>query len=144
MDSSGAICNLMLILFFCEGLWTRNESVLRWFPVNLLPTLICKIKARASDWADKGKVELKVGREKRRNGRERGWRMRWKKSGAEPHSLEKLTTSYKGSLRWGRWSCSGRFAQSLHTACIHINWVVFLLPGHIWVGDLPQVEGESR
>lgn len=31
-------------LFSCEWLWTRNESALRWFPVNLLPTLICKIK----------------------------------------------------------------------------------------------------
>jgi hypothetical protein len=27
--------------------------------------LICKIKARASDWAEEGKVELKVGREKK-------------------------------------------------------------------------------
>jgi hypothetical protein len=40
--------------------------------MNLLPTLICKIKARASDWAYKGKVELKVGREEEEEGRERG------------------------------------------------------------------------
>jgi hypothetical protein len=27
--------------------------------VNLLPTLTCKLKARAGDWAAEGKVELK-------------------------------------------------------------------------------------
>ena len=61
-DSLGAICNLMLILFSFERLQTRNLSTLRGFP---FPTLICKIKARASDLADKGTVELKVGLEKK-------------------------------------------------------------------------------
>ena len=28
----------------------------------------------------------------------------------------------------------GRSAQSKHTACKHINCVVFSLPGHIWEG----------
>jgi hypothetical protein len=52
----------MLILFSFERLQTRNLSTLRGFP---FPTLICKIKARASDLADKGTVELKVGLEKK-------------------------------------------------------------------------------
>jgi hypothetical protein len=39
--------------------------------VNLLPTLICKIKARASDWAGEGEVELRVW-ERRRGRREDG------------------------------------------------------------------------
>jgi hypothetical protein len=32
----------------------------------------------------------------------------------------------------------GRSAQSRCTACIHINRVVFSMPGHIWVGELPK------
>ena len=32
------------------------------------PTLICKIKARAGDWAEKGKGELKVGKRHREGG----------------------------------------------------------------------------
>jgi hypothetical protein len=48
------------------------------------------------------------------------------------------TASSKGSHRWGRWLFSGRSAQSRRTACIHINLVMFSLPGHIWVGELPQ------
>ena len=43
--------------------------------MNLLPTLTCKIKARASDWAVGGKVELKSLGEKE----ERGERMRRRK-----------------------------------------------------------------
>jgi hypothetical protein len=31
------------------------------------------------------------------------------------------TTSYKGSFIWGRGQCSGRYAQPMRTACIHIN-----------------------
>jgi hypothetical protein len=34
--------------------------------------------------------------------------------------------------------CSGRSDQCRRTACIHINKVVFSLPGLIWVGDLLQ------
>ena len=64
----------------------------------------------------------------RKGGRERGPRRRKKKeSGAS-----------KGFLIWGRWQCSGRSAQSRHIAYIHVNCVVFSLPGLIWVGDLPQ------
>ena len=39
--------------------------------MNLLPTLTCKIKARAGDWAVEGKVELKsLGeKEERKEGR---------------------------------------------------------------------------
>jgi hypothetical protein len=74
----------MLILFSCEELGTRNESALRWFPVNLLPTLIYKIKARTSDWVEKeGKVGLKVLGEKGWLGRNR----RKKKSRAEAPGL---------------------------------------------------------
>jgi hypothetical protein len=39
--------------------------------VNLLPTLTCKIKARAGDWAVEGKVELKsLGEKEEREERE--------------------------------------------------------------------------
>jgi hypothetical protein len=51
--------------------------------VNLLPTLTCKIKARASGWAVEGKVELKSLGEKW--GREE----RWKENGGEVCDLEK-------------------------------------------------------
>ena len=61
-DSSGAVCNLMLILFSCE---------------RLQP---------CGGWADKGKVELKVGREDNQR-RRRRW---WKESRAEIHGLKKL------------------------------------------------------
>ena len=46
--------------------------------MNLLPTLTCKIKARASDWAVEGKVELKsLGeKEERREKGKRGGRWR--------------------------------------------------------------------
>jgi hypothetical protein len=40
--------------------------------VNLLPALTCKIKARAGDWALKGKMELKsLGEKEERKGRRR-------------------------------------------------------------------------
>jgi hypothetical protein len=79
----------MLIPFSCEGLQTRNETALRWFPINLLPMLICKIKARADDWAEKGRWSWKLRERRRRHGRERGWqRRKWKESRAEAHGLE--------------------------------------------------------
>jgi hypothetical protein len=41
--------------------------------VNLLPTLTCKIKARAGDWAVEGKVELKsLGEKEERGERKEG------------------------------------------------------------------------
>ena len=46
------------------------------------PTLICKIKTRACDWAEERKVELKNGREDRGGGRKAH-------GGAEAHGLEK-------------------------------------------------------
>jgi hypothetical protein len=53
--------------------------------VNLLPTLTSQIKARASDWAVGGKVELNVcGRRE-----ERPPQRRWEENGAEAHGLEK-------------------------------------------------------
>lgn len=40
--------------------------------MNLLPTLTCKLKARAGDWAAEGKVELKsLGEKKEEGGRRR-------------------------------------------------------------------------
>jgi hypothetical protein len=69
----------------------------------------------------KGTVEWKVGREK-------------KKSGAEAAGLEK--PQVLRGLLYGEDGCSGRSAQSRHSACVHINSVVFSLLGHIWVGDL--------
>ena len=39
--------------------------------MNLLPTLTCKIKARAGDWAVEGKVELKSLGEKEKTERVR-------------------------------------------------------------------------
>ena len=106
-----------MLILFCELLRTKNESALRWFPVNLLSTFICKIK---ESWQFKGTVEQKVGGEKK-------------------EKVEKgEDASSKGSHRCGRWQCSGRSAQSRRTAWIHINWVVFSLLEHIWVGDSPQ------
>jgi hypothetical protein len=90
---------LMLILFFYEGLQTRNKSALWRFPVNLLPTLMYKIKARAGDWAGKeGKVEMKVlwKRGKRERTEEEEVEGKWSTWPGE-------TTSYKGSHIWGRW-----------------------------------------
>jgi hypothetical protein len=46
------------------------------------------------------------------------------------------TASSKVSYRCGRWQCSSRSAQSRHKAHIHINCVVFSLPGHIWDGEI--------
>jgi hypothetical protein len=50
--------------------------------VNLLPTLTCKIKARASDWGVEGKMELKsLGeKEERREKGKRGGRWRERKT----------------------------------------------------------------
>ena len=51
--------------------------------MNLLPTLTCKIKARASDWAVEGKVELKSLGEKEESKRERTERRRKEDGGRE-------------------------------------------------------------
>ena len=45
--------------------------------------------ARAGDWAEEGKVELEVGREKVGWERERGQRRGLKESGAEARGLKK-------------------------------------------------------
>jgi hypothetical protein len=83
-----------LIILFCEGLGTRNESALRGFPVNLLPTLICKTK-RADDWADKREsgAEDGEGEDAEEEEEEKQSRSTWPGE----------TTSSKGSLRCGRW-----------------------------------------
>ena len=47
--------------------------------MNLLPTLTCKIKARAGDWAVEGEVELKSLGEKERE-EEKEEEGRWKKN----------------------------------------------------------------
>jgi hypothetical protein len=73
------------------------------FLKNLLPTLICKIKARASDWTEEGKVRLKVEREKKEV---------WEKERMTEEEVEGKgsrsvwpggTSSYKSSHRWERW-----------------------------------------
>ena len=67
----------------------------------MLPTLIYKIKARASDWAEEGKAELKVVREKKEGEGER--RTEEEVEGKQSRSTwPGETTSYKGSHRWGR------------------------------------------
>jgi hypothetical protein len=81
---------------------TKNDSTLRCFPINLLPTVICKINARACDWADTGKVELKVGREEEWE-RERERMVEEEVEGNWSRSKwPGETTSSKGSHRWGR------------------------------------------
>jgi hypothetical protein len=67
-------------------------------------------------------VEQKVGE----NGRRRKWkrermqrRRKMKKSRAEAHGLEK--SQVLRGLMDVEDECSGRSAQSRHTACIHIN-----------------------
>jgi hypothetical protein len=80
----------------------------------------------------KGKWRRKFGREKKE-------KMEEGEDAEEEEEEEKKwsrstwpgeTTSSKGSHRCGRWQIS-RSAQSKHTACIHINGVMFSLPGHI-------------
>ena len=58
--------------------------------MNLLPTLTCKIKARAGDWAVEGTGGLGDLRKRR-----------WKEDGAEPHGLEKLQVVRALSHSWG-------------------------------------------
>ena len=55
-----------------------------------LPTLICKIKARAGDWAGEEKMELKVWETRRKRKKRGQWKRRWKENGAEARGLEKL------------------------------------------------------
>jgi hypothetical protein len=81
------------------------------------------MKARAGDWAGEGKVELKVGREKKeKSEREREGMLEEVVEGEQSRGTwPGETTSYKGSHRWGRWQYSGRSAQCRRTACIHVN-----------------------
>jgi hypothetical protein len=46
----------------------RNELHTQVTSCGTSPTLICKIKARACDWAGEGKVELKVWRRGEKRG----------------------------------------------------------------------------
>jgi hypothetical protein len=76
-------------------LQTKKESAL-WFPSNL-PTLICKIKSRVSDWAEEGKVKLKVRREKK---------VVWEREmmAQEEVEGEQSRSMWPGETqRWGRW-----------------------------------------
>jgi hypothetical protein len=95
---------LRLIIFDVNSvLWTRNESVLRWFPINLLPTLICKMKERwcLGRWRE-GETE---GGERKKE------KMEEEEDVEEEEEEEKLsrstwpgeTTSSNGSHRCGRW-----------------------------------------
>jgi hypothetical protein len=94
VDSSEAVCYLMLIPFSCEGLW-RGMSQHSGDS--------CKAASQLkSDWAERGKVELKVGRERRKRGREND-RRRWKESRTERTRWPGETASSKGSHTWGRW-----------------------------------------
>ena len=88
----------------------------------------------------KGKVEWKVGGERRRRKwkRERTKRRRRKKSRAEAHGLEKLQVlRFLMDIEEGRVN-SSISTQSRGPACVHINSVVFSLLGPVWVGDLLQ------
>jgi hypothetical protein len=84
-----------------------------------------------------GNVDQKVGREKEKMEEQEDIK-------EEEEEKQSITTwpgeptSSKASHRCGRWLHRGRSAQSRHTVCIHINCVVFSLPGHICIGDLPQ------
>lgn len=55
--------------------------------MNPLPTLTCKIKARAGDWAVEGKAELKSLGQKEEEGRESGRRMEEKHVAWRNHKL---------------------------------------------------------
>jgi hypothetical protein len=78
-----------------------------------------------------------LGRERGREGGAESWeRERTEKEMEEKWSRSTWpgeTASRKGSHRWGRWQCRGRSAHSRLTACIHIKWVVFSLPGPVWL-----------
>jgi hypothetical protein len=102
VDSSGVI----IFDFNSLLLWTRNESALRRFPVNLLPALICKIKE--SWWLGRWK-----GKWSRRWEREEGEMEEREEAGedaGEEEEDEKRNTSTwpgetarsKGSHRCGR------------------------------------------
>jgi hypothetical protein len=67
-------------------------------------------------------VEQKVEGRRRKWKRERMQRRRKKKKGgAKAHGLEKPQVLRGFSHRWRKWEYSGRSAQSMYTACIHIN-----------------------
>ena len=120
----------MLIPFSCEWLWTRNESALRWFPVNLIPILIC----RADDWAGKREGGAEGGGRRRRKWKtERTQRRRKKeKSGAEAHGLEKLQV-WRCLISSERWYCSSRSAL---LGALHVIILYCSLLGYIWVGEI--------
>jgi len=107
-------------MFPQEGLpGKRSESYSGDFIKPSPGFLTCKIKAREGDWAGKGKVELKslmLGVEGEKGMTEEEVEGKWSRS-----TRSGETTSYKGSHSWGIEQCSGRSAQSRHTACIHIN-----------------------
>ena len=123
----------MLILFSSEGLWTRNDSALRWFPINLLPTLICKIKE--SWWLGRKREGGVKSWERRRKNwkRERTQRRRKKKkSGAEAHGLEKLQVlrglidGEDGSVAEDLLNLGAQHVFILTESCFHCQGIIGL------------------
>lgn len=87
VDCPGSVCILMLITLPKGRLpGTRSESHTQVTSSQPSPYFNCKTKARASDWAEKGRWRKVWGREQRR-GRQR--KRRWKEDGAEARVLEK-------------------------------------------------------
>ena len=89
--------------------------------MNLLPILTCKIKAKGSDWAVKGKGGVKSFRERgreRRRGRLK--KRRWKENGAKAYGLEK--PQLVSNLIDGEYSSVVVDLPNLGVqTCIHIN-----------------------